>query len=179
MYEIPDLPRILVGDIDHRTRIHLVNLLRDMQNDRYKRNDALEKYKEDKKKKRDAEKASSDVPPPADVDEPPSKKRLTVAAVMSEQSMFQEEHFKLVERVGILQARLNKTIRVLIGLQRRFDEHVSLDSNGATPVASITLSAGSLEESTPTPPKSSQPWLKQVCLACNKRNEDCKCFDDL
>lgn len=153
-------PHIWVNqDIDHRTRIHLINLLRDMERSRNS-NAALE----ESKKKREA-------PTPS----PPSKKRITATTVMAEQEMFQEEHLKLLERVGRMEARLNKTIRVLAALQARFEEHVSLDSNGATPVASITLSAGSQNEDGSN---QSSKKLPRTCLACNKSEDVCKCFDE-
>lgn len=165
---VPDLPNLLVGSIDHRTRIHLINLLRDMQRDRYTRNEALEKYKAEKSKRP----ARTD---PEISGTPPSKKRITASQVMSEQEMFQAELLKLVERVGMIEARQNKTIRVLAALQARFEEHVSLDSNGATPVASITLSAGSQSEDGSN---QSSKKLPRTCLACNKSEDVCKCFDE-
>mgnify|MGYP007089291866 CR=1 FL=1 len=101
-------------------------------------------------------------------DSPPSKKRVTASEVMSEQQMFQEEHLKLVERVNLIEARQRKIIRVLHALDQKFQEHVSLDSPGATLAQSTTSSLGT----------GSQPCLDDACLACNKLVRDCKCFDD-
>lgn len=70
------------------------------------------------------------------------KKRITAAMVMSEQQMFQEEHLKLQQEVSLLRSQMNKMIRVLNALQQRFQEHISNDSAGATPAASITSSRG-------------------------------------
>src|SRR5829696_1754827 len=85
---IPDLPNLKVGlDIDHRTRIHLINILRDMQANRYTKNEALEKNK----KERDDKKRSRP-------DNGPDK-RVTIRDTLAEIDMFQTEHLKLREFV--------------------------------------------------------------------------------
>lgn len=116
----------------------------------------------------DKERHSNKALEAAKKDSPPSKKRVTASEVMSEQQMFQEELLKLVERVGMIEARQRKIIRVLHALDQKFQEHVSLDSAGAITAASITSSSGG----------GSQPSLDDACLACNKLVRDCKCFDD-
>lgn len=136
-------------DIHPEIASNLINLFREMEKERHK-NTSLEKAKADKK------------------DSPPSKKRISASDVMSEQQMFQEELLKLVERIGMMEARQRKIIHVLNQLQARFHEHVSLDSSGVTPAASITSSVG---ESVPEE-------VEKICLACNKVVRDCKCFED-
>lgn len=140
-------------DIHPEIASNLINLFREMEKERHK-NTSLEKAKADKK------------------DSPPSKKRISASDVMSEQQMFQEELLKLVERVGRVEARQNKMIRVLNSLQQRFQEHVSADLPSATPVESITSSLGIGDTTT------DQQDPDKICLACNKLVRDCKCFDD-
>lgn len=137
-------------DIHPDTARHVQTILKEMEKSRHS-NAALEKRRSDANVVQEGT--------------PPSKKRVTVSEVMSEQQMFQEELLKLVERVGMMEARQRKMIHVLNQLQARFQEHVSLDSSGVTPAASITSSVGESD-----PDKS--------CLACNKLVRDCKCFDD-
>lgn len=139
-------------DIHPETARALISLFKSMDKER-KSNKALEEARE----QREAQKKES----------PPSKKRITASEVMSEQQMFQEELLKVVERLGMVEARQRKIIRVLHDLNQRFQEHTSIDSLGVTPVGSTTSSLGT----------GSQPCLDDVCLACNKVVRDCKCFD--
>lgn len=129
-YDALQQPHIWVPkDIHPLTALNIRKLLQDMNEERHK-NHSLEKAREDKK--RSASQTTDEE----------RKKRITAAMVMSEQQMFQEEHLKLQQEVSLLRSQMNKTIRVLNSLQQRFQEHISLDSNGATPVASTTPSLG-------------------------------------
>lgn len=142
-------------DIHPEIASNLINLFREMEKERHK-NTSLEKTKADKK------------------DSPPSKKRISAADVMSEQEMFQEELLKVVERIGRVEARQNKIIRVLNGLQQRFQEHISLDLPGATDVTPTISLTGSQDSSSPM----KEICTDKTCLACNKVVRDCKCFED-
>lgn len=150
-------------DIHPDTARHVQTILREMEKSR-NTNAALEKRRLDEDEKKSS---------------PPSKKRITASDVMSEQQMFQEELLKLVERVGRVEARQNKMIRVLNSLQQRFQEHISLDLPGATPVENTTSSLG-IGDTTTDQQEQDGNRISVVanCLACNKLVRDCKCFDD-
>jgi len=139
-------------DINPVTALHLKKLLGEMQDERYK-NKALEAAREDKKPS------------------PPSKKRVTASDVMSEQQMFQEELLKLVERVGMIEARQKKIILVLNRLNQRFQDHVSLNSSSASIATPTTSSLGDIQS------QNDMEDPDKTCLACNKVVRDCKCFD--
>jgi len=168
---IPDLPNLKVGlDIDHRTRIHLINILRDMQANRYTKNEALEKNK----KERDDKKRSRP-------DNGPDK-RVTIRDTLAEIDMFQTEHLKLrefVQKQQQLIANLHKRLKTVEAL---LTSHLQMDGSPA-PSADVISSAilstsASLESRGSASLKDDIEEVDKMCLACNKVVRNCKCFDD-
>lgn len=141
---------IVPKDINPNVAVHIQNIMSAMKRARDE-NHSLEAA-------RDMKRSSSDEP---------SKKRVTAALVMSEQEMFQEEHLKLQKRVAKIEQVLQRTCKILKSVQERLQEHISLDSNGATPVASSTASLGE------------NGVAEKQCGCCDRFISDCKCFDEV
>ena len=180
---VPDLPVINVSrDIDHRTRIHLIHLLRDMQANRYTKNEALEKYKKEREDKKasypePAQDKKRYHPDNADPDKG-QKKRVTVRDALSEIDMFQTEHLNLRKEVDLQKRLIGNLHRRLKELETKFNNHISMDGSSADAAsigsALLSLSSNQLD---PTP-KDDIEEVEKMCLACNKAVSLCKCFDD-
>lgn len=164
-------------DINHETRIHLVNLLRDMEKNRHK-NAALAAYKEEREgKKRPAPIDDEQTEGPT-----PAPKRVTIKEVMSEQQMFQEEHLKLAREHHQLKKIVLSLNSRLSVLEDRIKEHLD-DTAFALRVENTISSLGvtqtpELEDASEAPLPSSKV-ASTIPTSSTTTDWDCNCPDKL
>jgi hypothetical protein len=179
---IPDLPAIRVlKDTHPETQRVVINILRDMQANRYSKNEALEKYK----KEREAKKASN---PEHAQDKKRSRpdKSVQIPDLTGEITMFQEEHLKLQNQVALQQRLIGNLHKRVKQLESTLASHLEMGGPPAPSVEDITSailltsnSVESISECSTTPvPSQKDEECSQICLACNKKQSICKCFDD-